>query len=225
MEAIVLAGGFGTRLREAVPDLPKPLAPIAGRPFLAILMDQLIKSGVSHVVLSVGYMHEKIMSTFGDSYGGARISYFVEQEPLGTGGAIRSALTCCETDTVLAMNGDSFSHFDLSGLLTLLSSAPFAMGLVAMDDCARYGRVLVSDATVTGFQEKGFAGGGLINAGVYALSRTVFDSYGLPEKFSFETDFMMPFIADLKPPYQIADGLFIDIGVPEDFARAQTLFA
>jgi D-glycero-alpha-D-manno-heptose 1-phosphate guanylyltransferase len=225
MEAIVLAGGFGTRLRAAVPDLPKPLAPVAGRPFLAILLDQLIASGIDHVVLSVGYLHDKIMAAFGDSYGGARISYFVEQEPLGTGGAIRAALSRCATDHVLAMNGDSFSSFDLPGLVSLLSPAQFAMGLVSMEECTRYGRVLVTDGTVTGFQEKGVAGAGLINAGVYALARTVFDPYDLPEKFSFETDFMMPFVSDLRPPFQIGDGLFIDIGVPEDFARAQTVFA
>ncbi len=225
METIILAGGLGTRLREAVPDLPKPMAPVAGRPFLALLLDRLAASGVSHVVLSVGYLHEKISAVFGASYTGMRISYSIEDQPLGTGGAMKQAMSHCRDDCVIAMNGDSYCEIDPASLLSLVQDRPFAMALVPVDDTSRYGRVVAEGGCVTGFQEKGISGSGFINAGVYGLSRNVFEGRGFAQKFSFEADFMMPFIAELRPEYLVADGLFIDIGIPEDYARAQILFA
>ncbi len=226
MEAIVLAGGFGTRLRAVVPDLPKPMAPIAGRPFLAILLERLASRGVSHVVLSIGYLAEKIIAAFGESYLGMDISYCVEEEPLGTGGAIVAASAHCRTDAYFVLNGDTFLEFEPQDLMALVSPhSPFVMTVHAVDDTARYGRVLIDEDHVTGFGEKNIAGAGSINAGVYGIHRSLFDGAGLPTRFSFETDFMMPRVAALRPPVLEANGLFIDIGVPEDYARAQTLFA
>ena len=112
-EAVILAGGFGTRLRSAVPDLPKAMAPVAGKPFLEILLAHLEKKGIRHVILSVGYLAEIIESHFGDSFASLHISYAYEDEPLGTGGALRFAMRQCREDVVLALNGDTFLDVDL----------------------------------------------------------------------------------------------------------------
>lgn len=225
MEAIILAGGLGTRLRDTVPDLPKPMAPVAGRPFLAYLLDQLVDAGFAHVILSVGYLHEKISTVFGASYRDASISYSIEEQPLGTGGALQQALTYCRSQHCVALNGDSYCEVETAALLSRIGHAGFAMVLQEVDDTSRYGRVVVDNDHVVGFTEKGVAGAGLINAGIYGLSQGMFAGRGLPAKFSFEADYMMPLIGELRPPYMVASGIFIDIGVPEDYARAQTLFA
>ena len=227
MKAVVLAGGLGTRLRERVPELPKPMAPVAGRPFLAYVLDVLIRDGFDDIVLSVGYRWEAIRAHFGASYGGAAIRYAVEAEPLGTGGAIAHAFASAGIDgseAALVLNGDTFLDLDFAALRAWYEQAPAACAMVLrqIDDTARYGSVAVTGGIVTGFAEKGRSGPGLINAGVYVLQADVFASFGLSGRFALEADLLQRHCAGLAPRAWVTDAYFIDIGVPQDFDRAQS---
>lgn len=227
IDAIVLAGGLGTRLRAEVPDLPKPLAPVAGRPFLAWVLDHLAAQGVRRAVLSVGARHRAIQDHFGDRHGPIRLAYGVEARPLGTGGAIRAALAYCASDPVLVVNGDTLFEIDLGALLArhLAGGRALTLALHGADDTARYGRVAVTGGIVTAFEEKGPAGPGPINAGLYVVARRLFDGFRLPTAFSFEEELLAPHLAALAPAAHEADGYFIDIGVPEDYRRARAELA
>jgi len=227
VQAIVLAGGLGTRLRGVVPDLPKPLAPVNGRPFLAIVLEQLSAQGFASVVLSVGYRHELIRQAFGDRFGGLALVYAVEDRPLGTGGAIRLAARQCGDADVFVLNGDSYADLDFADMQATHCEARVSLTVCAVEvpDAARYGRVLVRDSRITGFAEKGAAGPGLINAGIYLMRRNLLEVPDLPEVFSFERDVLEARLGELRPLAYPARGRFIDIGVPEDYARAQGLFA
>ena len=227
MQAIVLAGGFGTRLRSVVPDLPKPLAPVAGRPFLAILLEDLARHGFSSVVLSVGYRHELIEAEFGDRFAGLPLRYAVEDKPLGTGGAVRLALRQCTADEVFVLNGDSHVELDYAAMREAhhAASARITVCIAGVADAARYGSVRLHDGFLIGFSEKGAGGAGQINAGVYLLARNLLEGAELPEVFSFERDILAARIEQLHPLAFRAHAEFIDIGVPEDYARAQRLFA
>lgn len=219
----MLAGGFGTRLRERVPDLPKAMAPVAGRPFLEFLLDSLRAGGICDVVLSVGYRNEAIFKHFGDYYAGIAIRYCVEQQPLGTGGAIAYALSQEPFETALILNGDTFLDLDYRVLLHWYAEEPKSVAMVLrhQPDVARYGAVLTSGERVVGFAEKGRSGPGLINAGVYIVQSDIFAGFDHAETFSFETDFLQRHCLTLQPRAYVSDAYFIDIGVPEDFDRAQ----
>jgi D-glycero-alpha-D-manno-heptose 1-phosphate guanylyltransferase len=227
MEAIVLAGGFGTRLAARLNNIPKPMAPVAGRPFLEILLAHLQRNGCTRVLLSVGYLHEVIQNHFGASFRGVELEYVVEQEPLGTGGAMRAALSQVRAESALVLNGDTFLAADLRALLTAheQAQAVFTMAVAHQPEIGRYGGVVVSEDRVVGFEEKGRSGPGWINAGVYALRRDLAWPAELAEKFSFERDFMMPQVASLSPLAFPVQGFFLDIGIPEDLDRAQTELA
>lgn len=224
LEAIILAGGLGTRLREAVPDLPKPMAPVAGRPFLAWLLDYLSAQGIRRAVLSVGYRHEAISDYFGAAHGEVELHYCVEASPLGTGGALRESLRHVRGDAAFVLNGDTMAHVDYQAMLARHreQGSAFSMALGAVPDASRYGLVEVAGERVVSFREKSPGSRGLINLGVYLASADIFSGYTLPERFSFEQDFMHPQLQRLSPLAFITDGYFIDIGVPEDFQRAQT---
>lgn len=231
LDAVVLAGGRGTRLRAEVPDLPKPMAPVAGRPFLAWVLDHLATQGVRRAVLAVGYRHEAIRDHFGDRYGAMHLAYAVEPRPLGTGGALRAALARCATDPVLVVNGDTLFTIDLGALVAHHRAAGrlLTLALYHAPDTARYGRVAVTHGFVTGFEEKGPTGpglgAGLINAGVYVVSARLFDGLAVPAAFSFEEDFLAPRVAALAPAAHAAVGYFIDIGIPDDYRRARAELA
>jgi D-glycero-alpha-D-manno-heptose 1-phosphate guanylyltransferase len=227
MQAIVLAGGFGTRLRGVVPDLPKPLAPVAGRPFLSILLGQLRDAGFELAVLSVGYRHELIREAFGSRFDGLSVAYAVEDRPLGTGGAIRLAARSCSAIDVFVLNGDSYVEVDFAAMRERHREAGAALTVCSAEvaDTARYGRLLVDGCYITGFAEKGVAGPGLINAGVYLVRRNLLETPGLPEAFSFESDVLAARLAELRPAVFPTRGRFIDIGIPEDYTRAQSMFA
>jgi D-glycero-alpha-D-manno-heptose 1-phosphate guanylyltransferase len=220
MEAIVLAGGLGTRLN----GVPKPMAPVSGRPFLEILLNQVRRSGCSRVLLSVGHLHEVIQDHFGASFDGMPLDYVVEKVPLGTGGAIRAALSEATEETVLILNGDTFLQMDYAAQLKFhaAEAADLTIAITRQLDIARYGGVVVREKRIVGFEEKGLSGPGLINAGVYALQRNLQWPQSLPEKFSFETDFLGPELARLAPAAYEVNGFFLDIGVPEDLDRAQS---
>lgn len=225
-EAIILAGGFGTRLREAVPDLPKPMAPIADRPFLAWQLDYLMKLGVSRFILSVGYKAQVIRDYFGDEYHGATIVYAEEDEPLGTGGAIQYALTKATCERVFILNGDTLCATDLAPLRALTVNNPDAVGIVVkhVNDAGRYGAIAFDDATklVIRFGEKLSSAPGYINAGVYDVPAKLFEGLPAVKSFSFESNVIQHLVG--KSLYaQVADDFFIDIGIKEDFSSAQTL--
>lgn len=223
MQAIVLAGGFGTRLRRVVPNVPKPMAPVAGRPFLELLLDKLAFKGFSKVVLSVGFMAETICNHFGSKYAGMELAYAVEKEPLGTGGGVRLAMEHITSDHVFVFNGDTFLDLEVALVDQLWQNQrrPIIVGR-DVPDAARYGRLLEVEGVAKGFAEKGIAGPGLINAGCYVLGRGQLDKFSLHTPFSLELDFLNFAVTRGLFDVFVTSGTFIDIGVPEDYARAQT---
>ena len=216
MEAIVLAGGFGTRLASRLKGVPKPMAAVAGRPFLEILLLQLRHAGCTRAILSVGHLHTVIQDYFGSVFHDMEIDYAIESSPLGTGGAIRLALEQAREEAVLAMNGDTFRQIDYAGMmrLHLAVGAAATMAIVHQPDVARYGGVVVEKGRVVAFVEKGQSGPGWINAGAYVLSRNLDWPVHLGEKFSIETDFFMHEVARLRPAAYETSGYFLDIGIP-----------
>ncbi len=226
MEAVVLAGGFGSRLRQVVSDVPKPMAPVAGRPFLEYLLSSLAMHGFKRVILSVGYLAEIIVSHFGELYQGLELFYEIENTPLGTGGAVRAGIQHCRDDHVFIFNGDTFLNLEISSVEThwQLHGAPIIVAR-EVSDTARYGRLNVQNGRVVGFFEKGTSVPGLINAGCYVLSRHSLDSFAVGLPFSLETDFLANAIKRMSFNCFVTQGHFIDIGVPEDYERAQTELA
>ncbi len=227
MEAIVLAGGLGTRLASRLGGLPKPMAPVAGRPFLEILLTQLRRSGCTRVLLSVGHQHTVIQDHFGASFDGMTIDYVIESVPLGTGGAIRLALAQAREESVLVVNGDTFLDADYAAMLRFHASegAAATLAVVHRDDVSRYGSVIIEGQRIVGFEEKGRTGSGWISAGTYVLARNLAWPSGLAEKFSIETDFFMSEVVRLRPAAFKVGGFFLDIGISEDLDRAQTELA
>jgi D-glycero-alpha-D-manno-heptose 1-phosphate guanylyltransferase len=227
MEAIILAGGMGTRLASRLNGVPKPMAPVAGRPFLEILLRQIQRAGCTRALLSVGYLHSVIESHFGNSFLGLRLDYIVEDVPLGTGGAIRRALPLASEMSVLVLNGDTFLQADYAAMMRfhLAQAAGITIAVTHQADVARYGGVTIKDGHIVSFQEKGQRTAGFINAGAYVLDTNLQWPQSLAEKFSFETDFLVPETNRLAPAAYEVNGFFLDIGVPEDLDRAQTELA
>ena len=209
-----------------MPDLPKPMAPVAGRPFLEILLRSLAGKGVTRAVLSVGYRAEAITSHFGHSFEGMRIEHALEDEPLGTGGATRLALTLCDEDPVLVTNGDTFLDLNLDALRDAWAGDEIPV-LVAREvtDTTRFGRLVIQGDRVVGFSEKGASGPGLINAGTYLVRKDLLESFPTGARFSLETDVLMPLAATGSIRFFSCDGVFIDIGVPDDYLKAQELLS
>jgi D-glycero-alpha-D-manno-heptose 1-phosphate guanylyltransferase len=227
MEAIVLAGGEGRRLRAVVSDLPKPMANVAGRPFLWWLLTRLAQQRVRRVILSVGYKADVIQSYFGNAFGGIEVAYSVETEPLGTGGAIRLALEKARETQVIVLNGDTYADADLQGLIRTFecSRSDLVVTVTRVNDVARYGGVVIDQETntIVGFNEKQGTAAGYINAGIYCLRQDTLTRYSVPAKFSFERDFLAKELAILRPVAFAGVRAFIDIGIPADYALAQTV--
>jgi len=224
-EAIILAGGFGTRLQHIIKEVPKPMAPIKGTPFLWFLLKKLAIAKFQHIILSTGYLHEKIEKYFKHSFENMRISYAQETEPLGTGGAIRFAMNKAETDSILVLNGDTFFDIDFQRFENFYQNKKtlLAVALRKVEEVSRYGSVQINEKEkIIGFVEKNvIQGTGLINGGIYFLNKKLFENKNIPQKNSFEKEilekqyrqenfFGMPFDDD-----------FIDIGIPEDYKKAQ----
>lgn len=224
-EAIILAGGLGTRLQETVPDLPKCLAPIAGRPFISYLLDYFKKGGIEKFIFSLGYKSEAVLEFVKKSLPPSRYDYVVEEEPLGTGGALRYACDKASGNPALVLNGDSFFRIDLSSFTDFhdLHKGSCSLALKKMHNFNRYGLVEIDrDHSILKFKEKKRVDSGLINAGVYILNVESFRKTHFPEKFSFEKDYLEP-NAGKHALYGFIDpGYFIDIGIPEDFHKAQS---
>ncbi|MDH4235672.1 MAG: nucleotidyltransferase family protein [Nitrospira sp.] len=223
MQAIILAGGLGQRLKDRVPGVPKPLAPIRARPFLEHLLDYLILQGIHEVTLAIGYKGDAIKEHFGDRYRVLTIRYSSEQVPIGTGGAIRQAFGTTAFDSVFVMNGDTFVQADFRRMETehRMAGSSMTMAIKHVDDTSRYGTVNVKSGLVCSFESSARGSAGYINAGLYLVSRTLFDGCELPDTFSFERDFLMPRVSRLRPHAFAVEGYFIDIGVPDDYERAQ----
>jgi D-glycero-alpha-D-manno-heptose 1-phosphate guanylyltransferase len=215
VEAVVLAGGLGTRLRAAVPDVPKPMAPVDGRPFLELLLDYWIDQGVRRAVLAVGHMHETIVRHFGASYRGCEIAYSVEHEPLGTGGALLQALGLVNSSTFLVLNGDTYFAVPLHALALFHAEkrADVSMALFHSDNPRYTGLSLDADARVTSF-----VGRGVVNGGVFLFRRDAVSAPARIAASSLEKDLL----ARLKGRIfgRVFDAPFIDIGLPEDWRAA-----
>ncbi|MCB0060526.1 MAG: nucleotidyltransferase family protein [Caldilineaceae bacterium] len=222
--AVILAGGLGTRLRPAVADRPKVLAEVDGKPFLAYLLDQLISSGLQHVVLCTGYLGEQIERTFGERYRSLALAYSQEPEPLGTGGALKYALPLLRSDPILAMNGDSVCMADLQAFYRWYQAHDMTTGalmLTQVDDVGRYGQVQCNqDAQIVGFTEKGMGQGmGWINAGIYLLSQRLLRSIPDGRAVSVERELFPHWLAQGLYGFQ-SYGDFIDIGLPKTYFAA-----
>ncbi len=228
--AIVLAGGLGTRLRGAVPDLPKPMAPIEGRPFLEYQLDYWLAQGVSRFILSVGYRAEVIMDHFGPAYRGARIDYAPEDTPLGTGGGLLLAAEQLEDDApFLLLNGDTFFEVELASLLAfhMARHSGWTFSLFRADEAGRYmGMEVAGDGSIRALQSGKGEIGALANGGVYLveLARLREAGFRAGDKVSLEDELLPAFRTAGGALFAMeCAGKFIDIGVPADYYRAATL--
>jgi D-glycero-alpha-D-manno-heptose 1-phosphate guanylyltransferase len=224
-EAIILAGGFGTRLQKVVNDVPKPMALVNGRPFLEYLIDYLIQFKIKRIILSTGYKHETISFHFGKTFKNIKIDYSHESKPLGTGGAILQAINQAKSENVLILNGDSIFRFDIDGFAQFHKQHNnFSVALRKISDTSRYGKVeLTENSRISQFCEKSKdKGPGYINSGVYIFNSEIFKKLGLPTVFSIEKDFFQSYCSLLEIYGYVSDGYFIDIGIPKDYEKAQT---
>lgn len=231
LPAFILAGGLGTRLRAVVSERPKPLGEVNNRPFLDFLLCQLHSAGVRRAVLCTGYLAERVKSYYGSAFGEMEIAYSVEHEPLGTGGAIRLAADRHPDECFLVLNGDSWFGIDIAGFLAEApDSASAAIALAPVDDVARYGAVRFDDhRRILEFTEKSCDDSadpraGWINAGIYLLRREHVLELPAGEKSSLERD-LFPTLIKRHLHAHPAEAPFIDIGVPETYARAGEFFA
>lgn len=225
-EVIILAGGLGTRLKGVIADIPKPMAPVADNPFLKYIFDYLVQHKISCVVLAVGYKYEHIYNFFGDKYKSLELKYSVEEEPLGTGGAIRLAVEQVNNNEFFIINGDTFFDVDLLQFeqFAKASKSDLAIALKPMHSFDRYGSVEVEGDKILSFKEKQFVEAGLINGGVYYCGKPLFSKFGVNQKFSFEKDLMEKSVNEKNLTGYISDTYFIDIGIPEDYAKANLDF-
>ena len=222
-EAIILAGGFGTRLQSVIQDIPKPMSPVGGKPFLEFLLKQLSLFGFSRVILSVGYRHEIIRNHFGNSFEAMQLDYCVEDTPLGTGGAIARAMQQTKAEHVLALNGDSILLASLERFCDFfhVRNTPISIALKAETNFDRYGSVTLNGSKIVRFEEKRHMVEGVFNAGLYGFHTSVKECLlRLPTPFSIEKEIFEKHIFPLSGC--IFHDFFIDIGIPEDYTRAQT---
>lgn len=223
-EAIVLAGGLGTRLRSAVPDLPKCMAPVNGKPFLCYIIDYYCTQGIQKFIFSLGYKHELISAWIKEKYPSLAVEYVIEREPLGTGGAIQLAVEKAHAKNVLILNGDTFFQVDVPALAAfhLKNASACTLSLKPMKNFERYGVIETDqEGQIQNFKEKKQYAEGLINGGVYLLNTGRFRQQKRPEKFSFEKDYLERSFSSMHMYGLVQDAYFIDIGIPEDLERAQ----
>ncbi|MES2373000.1 MAG: nucleotidyltransferase family protein [Bacteroidota bacterium] len=224
-EAIILAGGLGTRLSDTVPDLPKCMAPVNGRPFISYVVNYLQQQGINWFIFSLGYRSEAFIEYLAKLLPLCNYEIAIETEPLGTGGAIQFAATYAKGKDIVVVNGDSIFKTDLAQLADFHFAVESycTLALKPMENFERYGVVeLNPDQTIASFKEKQFYEKGLINGGVYILNIPAFFNAFLPEKFSFETDYLQEYYSHNRIFGVVNDGYFIDIGIPEDYNKAQT---
>lgn len=223
MKAVILCGGLGTRLGNLTKDTPKPLLEVAGKPFIAHVLNRLKSGGIDGLVLAAGFHWAKLKHYIGDNWDGVPVHYSVESHPLGTGGAIKAAMSSASLSEALVFNGDTLFDIDIASFLDFAhtSAAQVCIALRNVEDCSRYGRVTVGpNGEMLTFGEKGYKGAGLINGGIYYIRGNCLDGIKA-ESFSFETDFL----SLQQPGHRIYgmpfDDYFIDIGIPSDLQRAE----
>lgn len=221
MEAIILAGGMGKRLQPLISTCPKPMALIQGRPFLTYVLDTLVRAGFSKIVMAVGYKKEFIQEYFGAVYKGTKIVYSIENTLLGTGGAIKQALTYCQEDDVFVLNGDTYCKVDFIAMYDFYKqvNADLVVVGVFMNNCSRYGFIKLEGENIIGFNEKKREYSGYINAGVYLLNKRLLNVMQEKE-FSFEKDFLEKGVSKKSYCFFKNSGYFIDIGIPTDYIKA-----
>jgi len=223
-EAIILAGGFGTRLREALPDLPKSMAPVNGRPFLFYLINYLRSQGIEKFIFSLGFKHEVIEAYLNANFPTLDFDRIIEKEPLGTGGAILASCYKASDKTVLVVNGDTLFKVDITKAFKDHNKheSDCTLLLKPMENFDRYGVVeLNEDDSIASFKEKQFYKEGLINGGVYILNTEQLLAEEMPSKFSFEKDYLEKYFDTRKIYGSVQDEYFIDIGIPGDYIRVQ----
>lgn len=223
-EAIILAGGLGTRLRSVISELPKCMAPVGGKPFLFYVITHLQKEGIEKFIFCLGYKNEIIVEFINTELPTINYQLSIEKEPLGTGGAIKLACNKAIEKTVLIVNGDTLFTIDVNklGMFHNMCGADCTLSLKPMQNFDRYGVVeLNKDYSIKSFKEKKFYEAGLINGGMYALHSKRFLEEDLPETFSFEKEYLERYFDKIRMYGVVQDKYFIDIGIPEDYERAQ----
>lgn len=227
-DIIILSGGSGSRLREAVPDLPKPMAPINNKPFLEYLLDFINSLSFRRVIFSTGYKGEVIESFFGEKYKNLELVYAAEPKPLGTGGAIKFAFSQVKSSHFMVLNGDTMFNIDLDKFFQkhIEKLSPVSVALRKVSDASRFGTVTLNrDGLIADFAEKQSQGGeSLINGGIYLFASRFFKKLDLPEVFSAEKELFPELVKNEQLYGQAFDAYFIDIGIPEDYKRAQHEF-
>lgn len=227
VEAIILAGGLGTRLRGVIGELPKCMAPVAGKPFLYYLFRYLAKQDISRVVLSLGYKSEVVIEWLGKEQWPFPTDWVIEETPLGTGGGIHLAMERCRAKNVAVLNGDTMFAIDLHGMAEAheQQAAEATIALKTMKNFDRYGIVrTAANGTISSFEEKAPRTQGSINGGVYLINRQAFLQHAFPQKFSFEKDYLERYVSEGRFYGWHSDSYFIDIGVPQDYEQAQQDF-
>lgn len=224
-QAIILAGGFGTRLQTVLRDVPKPLAPVRGLPFIHYILRWLQESGVQRVIVSTGYLADKMEAGFRSYTGQLEMVFLREDSPLGTGGAIYRALREAGTGCVFVLNGDTYFPADLNQFQREAErlGGDFAMALRRVPDVSRYGAVDLDGGRIVAMNEKGRSGPGLVNAGLYLLPADLWQRIPMPDAFSWETDFMQPKAHLLGAAGVALEAPFLDIGTPESYAQAEAI--
>lgn len=227
--AVILAGGLGTRLRPAVGDLPKALAPVHQRPYLTYLLDRLAAVSVREVVLLTGYQADRVYQALGETYRGLRLVYSPEPCPQGTAGALRRALPKLNSPAILLMNGDSWCEVDLGAFWDFQADKNSDLSLVVVEvpDASRYGKVrLAPDGRVVRFGEKeADHGAGCINAGISLLNRGLIEEIPTGRPVSLEHDMIPGWLSRGARVHGFrCAGPFIDIGTPASYAAAEAFF-
>jgi D-glycero-alpha-D-manno-heptose 1-phosphate guanylyltransferase len=227
-EAVILAGGLGTRLKETIGGRPKPMALVNGKPFLAYLIRYLQKNNFQHLILAVGYKHTLIRDYFGTDFRGIPITYAVEETPLGTGGAVLNALKYARTPRCFILNGDTYFPVspDRMEQLSDQRKCDLVLALYKLNNVSRYGTVTLNNENrITGFREKKESPKpGIINGGIYYLCKKAFMQLPFPKIFSFENDYLVPQVHHQNFCGIIFPDYFIDIGIPETLEQAQKDF-
>jgi len=225
LEAIVLAGGFGTRLSKVINSVTKPMAPVSNKPFLTYILDDMIGKGINNIVIAVCYKKESIIDYFQDTYNGATIQYSIENTPLLTGGAIKKAMSYCVNDNIFVINGDTFFDLNFKDMCYCHDNREngITMAVKKMDKFSRYGSVCIADDNkIVAFNEKAYMEEGYINGGIYLVRKGLLQNY--PDKFSMENDCLPNLVKENGVFAFKSDGFFIDIGIPEDYEYAQRCF-
>jgi len=222
MEVIILAGGKGTRLQSVVNDVPKPMAPINGEPFLTHILNWVTKYPVSKIILSVGYKAQVIRDRYKSDYNGVPLVYAEETTALGTGGGIKYAASFTTSNDIIVINGDTWFPVPLDKLLRhqVERGSILTLTLKAMEKFDRYGTVVLDGDKVISFNEKAFKEHGLINGGIYAINKAKVGFEILPEVFSFEQEVLEKKVTSGAFLGLVFNEDFIDIGVPEDYKKA-----